>query len=127
MESSGGRNVWGRDRVESGGIYTPGSEVDRDTYLRYREARKAGQVKTQGVGPTQLTFWKFQDQADEIGGCHDPAVNCRVGFGIMAGYLRNGSVRDAMTQYNKGTPGESPYATRALPLVARWREVLSRL
>lgn len=90
LESSGGRNVWGHDAVDTGGIYVKGAEVDRDTYLRYREARRAGRIRTQGVGPAQLTYWTFQDQADTQGGCWDPRVNCRIGFAIHPPRRRGG-------------------------------------
>jgi len=130
LESSGGRNVWGHDAVDTGGIYTKGAEVDRATYLRYREERVAGRIRTQGVGPAQLTYWKFQDMADEMGGCWQVEINVRVGFGILAGYLKAGAgsttgVRNALSIYNTGKPGDSPYAAKGLPLVERWREVLA--
>jgi len=125
MESGGGRNVFGHDRQKcpDGQLpYRKGGEVTERTYRAYLSKRS--QCGMQGVGPTQLTYYTFQDQADGLGGCWQPEINCRVGFGILAGYLRTGSVRDAMSRYNTGRPGESPYATRALPHVTAWRRII---
>lgn len=127
LESSGGTNVWGRDQVDTGGIYTKGAPVDEQTYLRYREARRAGRIKTQGCGPAQITFHTYQDRADELGGCWRPEVNCRVGFGILAGHLRRGnSFRDAFSRYNTGGPGPSPYATKAMALLSAWERLIEQ-
>jgi hypothetical protein len=36
QESGGGRNVWGSDKVDTGGAYVKGAPVTREAYLAYR-------------------------------------------------------------------------------------------
>ncbi len=74
-----------------------------------------------------MTYYSFQDQADAIGGCDDPRINCRVGFEILAGYLRGGSVRDALSRYNTGKLGDTPYSRKALPMVELWRRIIDQV
>lgn len=51
------------------------------TEANYREyVRNRTQCGMQGVGPTQLTYYTFQDRADQLGGCWRPEINIRVGF-----------------------------------------------
>lgn len=126
MESGGGRNVFGHDKQKCPDHQLPyikGGPVTESTYRAYRSKRDL--CGAQGVGPTQLTYPAFQDRADAQRGCWRPEVNCRVGFGVLAGYLRTGSVRDALSRYNTGRPGESPYATKALPQVDAWRRIIT--
>jgi hypothetical protein len=67
----GDGNVWGHDSSPNGGTSDlggePVTEADYRAYLRRRGNR--GQGGMQGVGPLQLTWWGFQDEADKIGGC----------------------------------------------------------
>lgn len=105
-ESGGGRNVWGHDGVNDGGIYTKGSEVDQATYERYRSARSAGRIGSQGVGPVQLTWHGFQDEADRRGGCWNPEISTQVGFESLAGNIRAAGVWHAALTYN----GAASYA-----------------
>ena len=118
-ESGGGHNVWGHDDVPTGGHYVKGAEVTKDAYLNYKADR--AQLGAQGVGPTQLTFEGFQDQADDRGGCWDWRVNCAVGFEILAGYMRTeGGEHGAFLAYN----GATSYADDAVQKLAVWRSRL---
>lgn len=95
QESNGGENVWGHD-VDSLGIPRPCwglGEVtafnyavylhERDLFTRSPQFAFLGR-RMQGVGPMQLTWWTYQDEADREGGCWDPATNIRVGTRVLA-------------------------------------------
>lgn len=127
QESGGGHNVWGHDNVATGGIYVKGSEVTRETYDKYRAARKAHTVGPQGVGPCQLTSEAFQDRADAAGGCWDPIANMRVGFALLATYARDWGMEAAFRAYNGGpaaraggNPAADRYAETAMDRYRRW-------
>lgn len=117
-ESSGGRNIFGHDPVQTGGFYVKGGEVTEEAYLKYKAHRS--QLGAQGVGPTQLTWPGFQDRADALGGCYQWNVNASVGFGILAGYIRAQGVYDAFRAYN----GADAYADDAVTKLAVWRSRL---
>lgn len=71
-ESGGGRNVYGHDAVQCGPV---GGTVTEDNYREY--LRNRAQCGSQGVGPTQLTYYTLQDRADQLGGCWRPEINIR--------------------------------------------------
>jgi hypothetical protein len=120
-ESSGGNNVFGHDQVSTGGIYEYGQPVTMEVYERYRDARKRGKIPPQGVGPTQLTWPGFQDQADAQGGCYDWSVNVKVGFGILVGEIRTNGVRGGFRAYN----GSDAYAADARQKLTAWQSRLA--
>lgn len=124
-----GHNLWGHDQVPTGGIYVPGAEVSRQEYVRYRDWRRAGQqsgqARSQGVGPCQLTHWKFQDDADQRGGCWDPAVNMRVGFETLAGHIRRHGEQQGFRRYNGSGDRAETYGREAVALLAQWRAWLA--
>ena len=122
-ESSGGRNIFGRDPVETGGFYTKGGPVTKESYLRYREHRS--ELGAQGVGPTQLTFPAFQDRADRLGGCWDWRVNTRVGFDIVSGLIKAKGVRNGFRAYNGSGPSAEAYADDAMKKLQVWRNRLA--
>ncbi|MGH9288446.1 MAG: hypothetical protein ACRD0V_09200 [Acidimicrobiales bacterium] len=126
LESSGGLNIWGHDDTDcdDGDLpYVKGDPVTAAGYATYK-ARRA-ECGAQGVGPCQLTWPPHQDRADTLGGCWRPDINCRVGFDILAGHLREHGTRDAFTLYNTGRTGPGPYAERAMALLPRWQDVTS--
>lgn len=120
-ESGGGRNVWGHDPVQTGGIYTKGAPVTREAYEKYKAARKAGTVGAQGVGPTQLTWSGYQDQADELGGCWDWRCNVTVGFRTLAQLQRQYGVQDGFRRYNGSGPAAEAYGADVVKKLAAWR------
>lgn len=121
-ESGGGRNVWGSDPVSTGGIYAKGSPVTRAAFERYRTRR--GELGAQGVGPTQLTWPGFQDQADRAGGCWDWTANVHTGFTILAGLIRQHGVREGFRRYNGSGAAAERYADDAMTKLATWRQRL---
>lgn len=120
-ESSGGRNVWGHDGVATGGAYNKGDEVTRDAYMRYRQAIETGRAGRQGVGPCQLTYGPFQDQADALGGCWDPACNMRVGFRVLQGLIAQHGTREGFRRYNGSGPAAERYAADMMAKLGAWR------
>jgi hypothetical protein len=122
-ESSGGRNVWGHDAVDSRGIYDKGAEVTEGVFRAYRDAVKAGRIRRLGVGPCQCTSAEFQDRADELGGCWDPVANMRSGFrGMQARIVRaGGNVHDAARSYN----GREDYADDFVKRLKVWKARLA--
>lgn len=128
QESGGGRNVFGSDRVATGGAYVKGAEVTEQAYRAYRAALAAGRAGQQGVGPCQLTSVDFQNQADALGGAWQPVPNMRVGFGLLARYTRDWGLTSAFRAYNGGagnrTAGRNAnadrYAVEASEKYQRW-------
>lgn len=119
QESDGGHNVFGHDPT----IFSGAGEVTEAKYKAYKALRaKTGMM--QGVGPTQLTWYEFQDRADREGGCWRPFVNMKVGFSIMTAYLKTYTLREAFARYNGSGPYEA-YATRTLQRYTEWRSKLA--
>jgi hypothetical protein len=121
-ESSGGRNIFGRDPVDTGGFYTKGGPVTKESYGLYRQHR--AELGAQGVGPTQLTYPPFQDRADRQGGCWDWRVNTRVGFDIVSGLIKAKGVRSGFRAYNGSGPSAETYADDAMKKLRVWRDRL---
>ena len=120
-ESGGGMNVYGNDPVRCNGTPTGGT-VTEANYRSYKANRS--RCGAQGVGPLQLTFRGFQDQADEQGGCWKPRVNIRVGLGIFAGYMREDGMRTAYRKYNGSGPAAERYADDAMRLTRIWQRTI---
>ena len=131
-ESSGGHNVFGHDKVRTGGFYEKGGEVTEEKYRNYKAHRN--ELGAQGVGPTQLTTPAFQNRADELGkrlghgGCFDFRINCQVGFEILADFIKDHGVHDGFRIYNGGPrPSKDAeiYADDAVKKLAVWRSRLA--
>lgn len=127
LETGGGRNVFGHDNVDTGGTYVKGEEVSEAKYKAYRAWRGNGRLgRQQGVGPCQLTYHAFQDEADTLGGCWVPDINCNVGFRSLQANLKKGaSVRDTLSIYNTGKPADqsakgAAYAAKGLAIYGEW-------
>jgi len=124
-ESGGGKSVWGHDKTKVPDDVLPyrkGGPVTEQNYRAYLARR--GQIGNQGVGPTQLTYPGFQDEADRRGGCWRPEVNIAYGFEILAGYVKSGSVRDAFSRYNTGRPGDTAYGRDAMVRLPKWDAIV---
>lgn len=116
QETAGGQNVFGHDPT----IFVGAGKVTRDKYLSYRVQRnRTG--KFQGVGPMQLTWGGFQDEADKLGGCWDPRINVRVGVKILKDhYASSRNWEKVFTDYNG-----SPLYGKAVALkMAKWKKIL---
>jgi hypothetical protein len=124
-ESYGGRNVWGSDPVPTAGAYTKGGLVTRENYAAYRAAVKVGTAGRQGVGPTQLTYGPFQDQADLAGGCWDWRANVLTGFGILASLIRVAGEQDGFRRYNGSGDAAQAYGKDAVTKLEVWRRRLA--
>ena len=127
QESGGGRNVYGHDpTVFAGG---PGhgqpNEVTEANYREYLRLRGTkGEGGMQGVGPCQLTWWSYQDEADSLGGCWDPLTNMKVGFKRLADNIRRYGLHPGVTAYNGSGAAAEAYATT---VVARSEEFKLKL
>lgn len=119
-ESGGGQNIWGHDNVPTAGTYAHGGEVTQADYLAYRQAVIAGRAGRQGVGPTQITWRGYQDQADGLGGCWDWRCNITVGFQALAAHIRTSGLRDGFRDYNGSGPAAEAYADEAMALYREW-------
>lgn len=117
-ESGGGANVWGHDGVNTGGIYIKGAPVTREAYLAYKARRS--ELGSQGVGPMQLTYYGYQDQADAAGGAWDPRANMRVGFGALAALVNTYGRADGVRRYNGSGPAADAYSVDVLGKAAKW-------
>lgn len=130
QESAGGRNVFGHDPVNPTKAasrklldrrrvrwlnHIKGKKVNRYRYLRYKRYRKLG-YGMQGVGPTQLTWFSFQDQADRLGGAYKPYHNMTVGVQLLSRYLHqaNLSKHEAVAHYNGTGLAAERYADQVL-------------
>jgi hypothetical protein len=125
MESAGGHNVWGHDGVDPCEAYIKGGKVTRENYAAYLKIRGARHQRSQGVGPTQLTWWELQDQADRRGGCWDWATNCAVGFEHLAALIGTHGVRDGFRAYNGAGEAARAYAAKAIGIRDSWRARLA--
>lgn len=121
-ESSGGNNVFGHDPT----IFVGAGAVTKEKYAAYKAARvKAGNRLMQGVGPVQLTYFGYQDQADAQGGCWDPRFNCRIGFQALAGNIKAHGLRDGIRRYNGSGPAAEAYADAVVAAAGNWRKILA--
>jgi hypothetical protein len=142
QESGGGRNVYGGDVFADGSpkpFYKHGA-VTKENYEAYKKERNLGILyasrwpqmgyRSQGVGPMQLTFWAFQDEADDLGGCWDAKVNMFVGARILNGYYQDAVIRKivgeiprwqyAALRYN----GKQEYVDSITPKFIRWKDLM---
>jgi uncharacterized protein YcbK (DUF882 family)/peptidoglycan hydrolase-like protein with peptidoglycan-binding domain len=123
-ESGGGANVYGHDPS----IFSGAGQVTRENYARYKKARIAsGNRKMQGVGPCQLTWWEFQDQADAQGGCWRPRYNMRVGFLHLANLIKRYGESDGARRYNGSGSAAEAYSRDLLVKAAKWKSVIGGL
>jgi hypothetical protein len=123
QETAGGHNVFGHDPYLRPTRYLnwlKGRQVTRFRYLIYKRARKAGHGM-QGVGPLQLTWYEFQDQADAKGGCWRPSINMDVGFGLLASKIKasGGDIHAGVAAYNGAGQAANDYANQVLARATR--------
>lgn len=115
QESAGGENVWGHDPTWMVGYPI----LDEETYGVYKAHRD--HFGSQGVGPCQLTYHTYQDEADDLGGCWLPFPNMVVGFKILRSSIDHGlTLHEAFRSYN----GSEAYAVMMDARVDKWRKLL---
>ena len=131
QESGGGTNEWGHDpTLFIGGFdkkhnHAFGEIVTEPAYKEYLLQRGTrGQGGMQGVGPCQLTYFSFQDEADRLGGCWKPLANMKVGFSDMAHLIRKDGLHAGVMGYNGSGPAAERYADTVL---ARAQEFAGKL
>lgn len=127
------RNVFGHDRLgdgrRAGGVPESWQRVTRTRYAYYKLRR--GRMGAQGVGPCQLTWPGYQDDADRRGGCWRFAVNIAVGAEVIAGLVRqHGGWMPALAAYNAGSASSAAgheYARRVQQRRQLWVRRLDAL
>jgi uncharacterized protein YcbK (DUF882 family) len=129
-ESGGGANVFGHDRDANGRYIFPARDgavpVTEELYREYKRRRvESGNRLMQGAGPTQLTWWEFQDEADREGGCWKPAVNMRVGFRRLASLMRQHGEADGARRYNGSGPAAEAYSADLRAKARAWKARLA--
>lgn len=118
QESYGGKNVFGHDPT----IFVGAGRVTKRKYLRYKAERDLYERKRmQGVGPMQLTWWTFQDEADILGGCWKPYINMTVGAKILKDYWKAYKNWEVVgTKYN----GSVQYGYQIGDKIDKWEQIL---
>lgn len=115
------RNVFGHDDS----IYKGAGRVTPLKYRRYKQRRGAhGEGGMQGVGPCQLTFWTFQDDADKAGGCWRPSRNMRVAFSHLRTLTHEMGEHAGIAAYNGSGTFAERYAREVLAKEKRWKGLL---
>lgn len=114
QETGGGRNIFGHDPT----IFVGAGTVTKKKYLAYKARRKKGGF--QGVGPMQLTYGGYQDEADSLGGCWKVRFNIRVGAGHLARKIKGSGIWYALRDYN----GSEDYANVVFHSVKLWEAYL---
>src|SRR4051812_41044514 len=116
-ETSGGHNVFGHDPT----IFVGAGKVTKAKYLAYKQQRVAsGNRRMQGVGPCQLTWYEFQDEADREGGCWRPEINIRIGFRRLAANIKQYGEADGARRYNGTGPAADAYSADLLRRAGPW-------
>jgi hypothetical protein len=129
QESEGGANVWGHDKDAKGNLIFPARPgtvaVTEPDYREYKRRRgPKGEGGMQGCGPTQLTWWALQDEADKLGGCWKPYPNMLVGFTHLASLIRRNGLRIGFRAYNGSGAKAERYADQMLAKVEKWEQRL---
>lgn len=126
---SGGAVVYGGD---VGGYFsqTPRKAVTEENYAQFYEAVVVNGAKSNGVGPTQITWKGFHSDAKSKGlDLSDPFDNCVYGFQLFKSHLeaQGGNIAQAGTLYNAGNlrNGINPYGYRLAKKAQAWKEALS--
>lgn len=130
-KESGFRNVFGHDPTQSIPDRWKGTVVTKDKYKYYKSRRS--RYGMQGVGPTQLTWYEFQDRADKLGGCWSTRYNIRVGISILASYYHRykkhhstrESVRLAGRDYNGSGSAADAYGNDLVKRFNKWHNRLT--
>ncbi len=132
-ETGGGRNEWGHDPTIFIGGYDAkhnkhwGEIVSKAAYLAYRMQRgPTGGGGMQGVGPCQLTYYSYQDEADAIGGCWNPYCNMVIGFKHMVANIRRDGLHAGVAAYNGSGPAAQHYADQVIARAAQYARVLRK-
>lgn len=113
------KNVFGHDPT----IYQGAGKVTKKKYLDYKTKR--GHTHMQGVGPAQLTWWEYQDEADKRGGAWVPKHNISFAFDHLASLIKSKGMREGIAAYNGSGPMAEKYADSVLAKQKKWHNILS--
>jgi hypothetical protein len=122
-QESGGANIFGAD---TGGLF-PHLPVTEARVRKLVAHVQAGGLSN-GVGPFQLTFLPFIEEANRDGGAWKPAVNIATGLGIIAGHIKQHGIKGGLASYNAGTPTSSKglkYAKQVMDRQAKYHDMLA--
>jgi hypothetical protein len=119
-QESGFRNIFGHDPT----IFAGAGKVTRAKYLDYK--RQRGHTRMQGVGPVQLTWWEFQDEADRLGGCWQPYNNMFVGFRLLSSLIKRHGRHTGLARYNGSGSAAERYANSVEAKAREWHARLTR-
>ena len=109
METGNGKNIFGCD-------HGPGVAFCHEPVTKAKVQALLRSSRANGVGPLQLTFKPFVQEADDLGGAHRPYFNMLVGFRILKrNWEANGhNLRTAYRLYNGSGPAAERYADTAI-------------
>ncbi len=123
-ETAGGHNVFGHDPT----IFVGAGKVTKAKYQAYKQRRVAsGNKSMQGVGPCQLTWYEFQDEADREGGCWRPEINIRIGFRHLAANIKLHGEAEGAKRYNGTGKAAELYSADLLRKAKVWDDRLAGL
>lgn len=128
QESGNGANLWGHDGTIFVGGYDAknnkhwGAVVTEKAYREYK--RQRGKTRMQGVGPPQLTWWQFQDSADELGGCWKPKYSLRYAFRTLRNHIGEFGYHHGIAAYNGGGRAAQEYAWAVEAREKKWHRRL---
>jgi hypothetical protein len=123
-QESGGRNIFGCDHGDVG---------DQPPYCNQEVTQERVQAliasgDANGVGLTQLTYPPFVQEAEDLGGAHIPANQCRVGFRILKDYVDRYPRIEAFGAYNAGEANRfsvlDTYAAQVERRRSQWEALL---
>jgi hypothetical protein len=120
-QETGFRNVFGHDPT----IFAGAGKVTKAKYLAYKQQRgPTGRGGMQGVGPMQLTYYSFQDDADKLGGCWKVEPNIRVALRLLKSNIRQHGRHTGIARYNGTGAAAERYARSVEALQQKWHRVL---
>jgi hypothetical protein len=124
-QESGGRNIFGCDL---------GPVRDRPPYCHHEVTQErvkkliASPPMMNGVGLTQLTWFTFVEDAEDLGGAHIPRNQCRVGFQLLKKYRDKYPYLEALGAYNAGEANRrsvlNTYAAQLAEVHNKWRALV---
>jgi hypothetical protein len=123
-QESGFKNVFGHDSTSSIPDSWKGSKVTKKKYLDYKKHRELGRGM-QGVGPAQLTWWAYQDEADKRGGAWIPKHNISFAFDHLASLINSKGMHDGIAAYNGSGQDAERYADSVLAKSRKWHNILT--
>jgi hypothetical protein len=111
------QNIFGCD-------HGPGRAFCHMKVTKERVAALRASGAMNGVGWTQITWWEFVRDADNMGGAHLPRFQMRVGFDVLAAHIAQYGVWDGFRRYNGSGSAAEAYANEAVGLAKKWNSIL---